>query len=112
LIVLPPLPPSLLLLPLLPWLLLLLLQVMSVVGILQDETDPMVSVMKVRQGPARQQQALLCLSCCSSGVHSISCTLIPINATSRAARVFELSTVLHIGTFFFQSYAGTLPWLP
>jgi hypothetical protein len=29
-------------------LLLLLLQVMSVVGILQDETDPMVSVMKVR----------------------------------------------------------------
>lgn len=42
---------ALLMQPLMLWLLLLLmlLQVMSVVGILQDETDPMVSVMKVRR---------------------------------------------------------------
>lgn len=28
-----------------------MLQVLSVVGLLQDETDPMVSVMKVQQSP-------------------------------------------------------------
>jgi ATP-dependent 26S proteasome regulatory subunit len=42
-------------------LLLLLLQVMSVVGILQDETDPMVSVMKVRAQPGAQ-----CLTCAAA----------------------------------------------
>jgi hypothetical protein len=48
-------------------LLLLLLQVMSVVGILQDETDPMVSVMKVRDagsGCARHRNMLNDLLCC------------------------------------------------
>jgi hypothetical protein len=47
----------------LPDLLLLLLQVMSVVGILQDETDPMVSVMKVSGKQALAEQCLIGAGC-------------------------------------------------